>query len=76
MSGSKGNSRRILKIHGSKWNKKNKQTNHSEPLRYSKGGPKKEAYCNTGLSQETRKFSKTQANLTPKGVWKRISNEA
>ena len=33
----------------------------------SKGGPKREVYSNTGLSQETIKFSNTHPNLTPKG---------
>ena len=33
----------------------------------SKGGPKREVYSNTGLSQETRKFSNTHPNLTPNG---------
>ena len=33
-------------------------------------------YSNTSLSQETRKVSNIQSNLTPKGARERIANKA
>ena len=46
---------------------------HNVPkcMGYSKSSSKSEGYSNTGLPQETRKFSKKQPNLTPKGTSKR-----
>ena len=41
----------------------------------SKGGHKREVYCNTGLKQETRKISNTQPNITPKGARKGTANK-
>ena len=48
----------------------------SKPLGCSKGGPKREIHSNTSLSQETRKISNTQANVTPKGAGERTANKA
>ena len=42
--------------------------NSSGPLGCIKDGPKREVYGNISLSQETRKVSNTQANLTTKGA--------
>ena len=52
------------------------ENNCSKPLGCSKGGPKREVYSNTSLSQETRKVSTTQPNLTPKGAEERTANKA
>ena len=58
------------------------ETNENEnitvqkPLGCSKGGPKREVYSNTSLSQETRKVLNTQPNLTPKRAGKRTANKA
>ena len=49
----------------------NEKNNVSKPLGCSKGGPEREAYSNTSLSQETRKVSNTQRILTPNGAGKR-----
>ena len=38
-----------------------------------KSSLKREAYRNSGLSQETRKISNKQYNITPKGARKKIS---
>ena len=65
--------RRILKMHGNKWKWKH---SCSKPLGCCKGGPTKEVYSNTGLPQETRKLSNTQAYLAPKGAGERIANKA
>jgi len=52
----------------------NENEAHSpELLRYSKSGPKREVYSNTGLAREARKISNY---LTPKEARKRIINEA
>ena len=48
----------------------------SEPLECSKGGPQRQVYSNIGLSQETRKVSNMQPNITPKGTGKRTANRA
>ena len=50
--------------------------NCSKPLKCSKGSPKREVYSNTGFSQETRKVSNTQANLTPKEARERTANKS
>ena len=73
MSGSTRKLKKNLKIHGNKWKRKH---NCSEPLGCNKGGPKREVYNNTDLSQEARKVLNIQPNLTPKGAGERTANKA
>ena len=55
----------IKNIYGSQWKWKHDSLN---PLECSKGSPKREVYCNSGLYQEAQKVPNTQPNLTPKNV--------
>ena len=47
-------------MHGNKGKWKHDSPN---PLGYSKSGPKRDVYANTGLLQEARKISNKQSNL-------------
>ena len=51
------------------------KTHLLKSLGCSKGSPKRKIHSNTSLSQETRKVSKTQTKLTPKGAGKRTPNK-
>ena len=46
-----------------------------KPVGCSKGISKREVYSNTILTQETRKISNKQSNLTPKGTRERRTNK-
>ena len=52
------------------------KTQQSKTFGNHKGSLKREVYCNSGLSQETRKVPNTQPNLTPKGARKGTANKA
>ena len=64
-----------------RWNKNCLETNEKKTqpsinLRYNKSISKREVFdtgFDTGLSQETRKISGKQPNLTPKGISKRTN---
>ena len=47
------------------------KNNNSKPMGCSKSSPKKEAYSNSILLQETRKTQNRQPNITPKTTRKR-----
>ena len=49
---------------------------HTEIYGMQQTTTKMEVYSNTALSQETRKISNKQSNLTPKGTRKRRASEA
>ena len=49
--------------------------NDPKPMGCSKKSSKREVYSNTILPQETRKISKNQSNLTPKGTRERRTNK-
>ena len=44
-------------------------------MEYSKSSSKREVYTNTILSQETRKISNKQPNLTPQATRERITKK-
>ena len=62
----------VKKILRDKWKWK-----HNDPktLERSKSSSKREVYSYTSLPKETRKFSSTQSNLTPKGTRERRTNK-
>ena len=53
----------------------NKSTTIQKPMGCSKGRSKREVYSNTVLTQETRKITNKQPNLTPKATRKRRTNK-
>ena len=46
-----------------------------QPMGCSKSSSKRKLYSNTILPQETRKISKTQSNIKPKGTRERRANK-
>ena len=46
-----------------------------KPMGCSKSSSKREVYSNTMLPQETRKISKEQSNVTPKGTRETRTNK-
>ena len=61
-----------LKIPWGKWQWKH---DNPKPMWCSKSSSKKEVYSYTSLPQETRKISKKQSNVTPKGARERRTNK-
>ena len=65
------NQRGNQKIPRDKW-----KSNDPKPMGCSKSSSKREVYTNTILSQETRKISNKQPNLTPQATRERSTNKA
>ena len=53
----------------------NENTTVQNPLRCSKGSPKRKMHCNSGLSQEIRKIPNTKSNSTSKGTRSRTTKK-
>ena len=64
--------RRNQKIPWDKWKLKH---NLKKPMGCSKSSSKREVHRDTGLPQETRKFSKKQPKLPPRRIRKRRTNK-
>ena len=60
----------IRKIPRNKWQWKH---NYPKPMGCSESSSKREVYSNTILSQEARKISNKQPNLTPKAIRERTT---
>ena len=52
------------------------RTEQSKTFGCSKGSPKRDVYCNSGLSQEARKVPNIKPNLTSEGTRKGTANKA